>query len=252
VKNPKNQNASIWDKKAENYNRFSHDPNSFQAHILSKINHRGISFEGENVLDIGCGTGVYTLHLAKNALHVNALDFSQEMLNILREDAIKEGLAEKFTFTCHTWGDFKSKELFDIVFSSMSPAFQSDADFEKMHAYAQKYCIFLGWGGKRESTLLDPIFQAHGRALNVPAGSEKLRAWLDCTNIVYESEYIEEKTLHVKPYDKALESVLWHFEINNLTPDHQRVKTMLDTMKNEKGDITFETTIEVELISWKK
>jgi len=252
VNPPKNQNASIWDKKAENYNRFSHDPHSFQALILSKINHRCIYFDGKTVLDIGCGTGVYTLHIAKEALHVNALDFSQEMLNILREDAIKEGLEHKLTFTCNTWSGFDHKEGFDILFSSMSPAFQSDADFKKMHDMAREHCVYLGWGGKRESTLLDPIFRAHGQALNVPAGSEKLRAWLERTKIVYEAEYIEEKRLHVKPYDKALESVLWHFEINALTPDSGRIKTLLTTMQNAEGNIPFETTIGVELISWKK
>jgi len=248
----KNQHASIWDKKAESYNRFSHDSNSFQALILSKIKHRNIHFDRKTVLDIGCGTGVYTLHIAKNALHVNALDFSQEMLNILREDAIKEGLKNKVTFTCSTWSGFECEERFDSVFSSMSPAFQSDADFDKMHDIALEYCIYLGWGGKRESTLLDPIFRAHGQTLNVPAGSEKLRAWLERTKIVFEAEYIEEKRLHVKPYDKALESVLWHFEINSLTPDNERIKTLLATMQNADGNIVFETTVGVELISWKK
>jgi len=252
VAKPKNQDASIWDKKAENYNRFSHDPHSFQAHILSKIKHRDIHFNGKTVLDIGCGTGIYTSHIAKNALHVNALDFSQEMLSILHEDAIKEGLEHKFTFTCSTWSGFESKEPFDIVFSSMSPAFQSDADFEKMHDMAREWCVYLGWGGKRESTLLDPMFRAHGQALNVPAGSEKLRAWLDRTKVAYEAEYIEEKRLHVKPYDKALESVLWHFEINALPSDSERIKTILATMQNAEGNIPFKTTIGVELISWKK
>lgn len=248
----KKKDPSIWDKKAESYNRFSHNPHSFQSLILGKIAQRGIIFKQKSVLDIGCGTGVYTLHIANNALHVNALDFSQEMLNILREDAIKEGLDKKFTFTCNTWSDFANDKNFDIVFSSMSPAFESNADFEKMHHYARETCVFLGWGGKRESTLLDPIFQAHGKALNVPAGSEKLRAWLEQVAITYESEYIEEKTLHVKTYEKALSSVLWHFEINNLTPDIKCVKAILETLKNEEGNIAFETTIGVELISWKK
>lgn len=248
----KRKDASIWNKKAESYARFSHDENSFQSLILGKIAQRGIIFDKKSILDIGCGTGVYTLHIAKHALHVNALDFSQEMLNILREDAIKEGLDEKFTFTCNTWSDFASDKNFDIVFSSMSPAFESNADFEKMHHYARETCVFLGWGGKRESTLLDPTFQAHGKALNVPAGSEKLRAWLEQVAITYESEYIEEKTLHVKTYEKAEKSVLWHFEINNLIPDTQHIKAFLQTMQDEEGNIAFETTIGVELISWKK
>ena len=252
MKSAPKQNASIWDKKAGSYNRFSHDPHSFQHIILSKIEQRGITFRQKNILDIGCGTGVYTLHIAKEALHVNALDFSQEMLNVLQEDAIKEALNEKFTYTCSTWSDFSHQEIFDIVFSSMSPAFTCDADFEKMNDCAREFCVYLGWGGKRESTLLDPIFQAHGKALNVPAGSEKLRAWLERVDITYESEYIEEKTLHVKMYEKARESVLWHLEINGIIANVPATEALLKGLCDAKGTISFETTVGVELISWKK
>jgi len=246
------QNASIWDKKANQYNRFSHDIHSFQHLILNKIAHRGITFEGKTILDIGCGTGVYTLHIAKNALHVTALDFSQEMLNILHQDAIQEGLDKKFTLTCHTWSDFKTDTPFDIIFSSMSPAFKSDADFAKMHALSREYCVYLGWGGKRESTLLDPIFKAHGKPLNVPEGSEKLKLWLEKKGISYECEYIEEKRIVTKSYEQSLESVLWHFEINAVVPDDEIITRYLQQMKNADGNIDTHVTVGVELLSWKK
>jgi len=246
------QNASLWDKKANQYNRFSHDTHSFQHLILNKIAHRGITFEGKTILDIGCGTGVYTLHIAKNALHVTALDFSQEMLNILHHDALQEHLDKKLTLICNSWSDFKTDTPFDIIYSSMSPAFKSDADFAKMHALSKEDCIYLGWGGKRESTLLDPIFKAHGRSLNVPEGSEKLKLWLEKEKIVYESEYIEEKRTVTKSYDEALESVMWHFEINALTPDSKRIKTCLQSMVTATGEIPICTSVRVELVSWKK
>lgn len=244
--------ASIWDKKATQYNRFSHDTSSFQHLILNKIAHRGISFKGKTVLDIGCGTGVYTLHIAKDALHVTALDFSQEMLTILYHDAIQEMLDKKFTLACHTWSDFKPDTPFDIIFSSMSPAFKSDSDFAKMHLWANKYCVYLGWGGKRESTLLDPIFKAHGKPLMVPEGSEKLKIWLEKEGIAYECEYIEENRMMRKSYEQARESVLWHFEINALTPDVTIIETHLQQMKNEEEIINIQTTVGVELISWEK
>ena len=247
-----NQNASIWDKKASQYNRFSHDKDSFQHLVLHKILNRGINFAGKKVLDIGCGTGVYTLHIALNALHVTALDFSKQMLDILKTDAFSEGLLDRFTFTWTTWSDFKSDQLFDIVFSSMSPAFKSDADFAKMHALSKEDCVYLGWGGKRESTLLDPIFKAHGQSLNVPEGSEKLKLWLEKEKIVYESEYIEEKRTVTKSYDEALESVMWHFEINALTPDPKRIEACLQSMVTATGEIPICTSVRVELVSWKK
>jgi len=244
--------SNIWDKKASQYNRFSHDKTSFQHLVLNKVAHRGISFGGKTILDIGCGTGVYTLHIAKNALHVTALDFSHEMLNILHQDAIQEGLDKKFTLACHTWSDFKPDTPFDIIFSSMSPAFKTDNDFVKMHLLAREYCVYLGWGGKRESTLLDPIFNAHGKPLNVPEGSEKLKRWLEKEGIVYECEYIEEKRIVTKSYEQAHESVLWHFEINAIAPNEEMIAHYLQPMKNAEGNIDIHTTVGVELISWKK
>ena len=241
----------MWDKKASQYGRFSHRPNSFQKQILSKIAARGIHFHAKSVLDVGCGTGIYTLHIAQEALHVNALDFSREMLALLNEDAKQAELLPKLTLTCKTWEAFEAQRAFEILFCSMSPALRSDADFQKFHDLAKEHCIYLGWAGKRESTLLDPIFQAHDLPLKAPPGAEKLKAWLHDHTIDYCSEYIEETRLHVKPYEEALASILWHLEINQTLPQRGCIQELLAPL-NHDNTITFETTIGVELITWKK
>lgn len=247
-----NSTSHLWDKKAQHYERFSNREGSFQKKILTKVTERGIIFQNKNILDVGCGTGMYTLHIAKNALQVTALDFSEQMLNILKEDAKEEGLLSKFTFTCNTWDHFNTNEHFDILFSSMSPAFKNDLDFLKFHTLAREYCVYLGWAGKRESTLLDPIFKGHEIPLKAPPGAEKLKIWLDANALDYCSEYIEETRLHVKPYDEVLESVLWHLEINHATPNMEQIQHFLSSIAHSNNTITFQTTIGVELISWKK
>lgn len=246
-----NSPSPLWDKKAKYYNRFTPNHNTFQYRILTKLKERGIIFHNKTLLDVGCGTGIYTLHLAKEALHVKALDFSIEMLNILKADAKKEGLLPKLTIEYTTWEDFQSDTPFNILFSSMSPALRSHLDFEKFHALANEYCIYLGWAGKRESTLLDPIFKAHSLSLKAPPGAERLKAWLEEHCIDYCSEYIEESRLHVKPYEEALNSILWHLEINQTVPNMQHIQTFLAPLTHN-NTITFETKIGVELISWKK
>jgi len=238
----------MWDKKASQYGRFSDPDHRFQKQILSKIAERGIHFTTKNVLDVGCGTGIYTLHIAQEALHVNALDFSREMLALLSEDAKQADLLPKLTLTCKTWEAFEAPKPFEILFCSMSPALRSDADFQKFHDLAKEHCIYLGWAGKRESTLLDPIFQAHDLPLKAPPGAENLKAWLHEHTIDYEREYIEETRLHVKPYAEALASVLWHLEINQTPPQLECIQDLLEPLHHD-NTITFETTIGVELIS---
>lgn len=139
---------------------------------------------------------VFTRYILPKMLYINALDFSQEMLNILHEDAIKEGLYDKFTFTCNTWSGFESQENFDIVFHPCHLHLRAMLILRKCTIMHVK-CVFLGWGGKRESSLLDPIFKVHDKALNVPAGSEKLRAWLESANIASFIVNISKKNLKI-------------------------------------------------------
>jgi len=47
---------------------------------------------GEKVLDFGCGTGHYSIELAKMGLQVTGLDISEEMLAFARDKSLKIGL----------------------------------------------------------------------------------------------------------------------------------------------------------------
>ena len=248
----KNSSSSIWDKKAKQYSRFSKNLTSFQQSIFTKIKQRGISFEGKTILDIGCGTGVYTLHLALQAKKITALDFSQEMLDILAIDAYTEHLDDKIIFTCSDWQTYDKEAQFDIIFSSMSPAFKNNEDFEKMHNSAKESCIYLGWGGKRESELLDAVFKAHGIPLKAPPGSEKLKLWLEKRKMVHVCEYIEDEWLAQKSVEEAIESILWHFEINDAKADIKLVKQMTLDKANSEGLVNFSVKVGLELISWAK
>ena len=60
----------------------------------------GIDFSGCTVLDIGCGTGGITLHLArtKNPLHVTGFDVEVPVIQAARRRADEEGLAHRVSF----------------------------------------------------------------------------------------------------------------------------------------------------------
>lgn len=48
--------------------------------------------QGERVLDAGCGTGIYSIELARRGGRVQAIDTSPEMIGQARIKALKEGL----------------------------------------------------------------------------------------------------------------------------------------------------------------
>lgn len=64
MKEKKNQ----WDKKAKNYNRYNPDNSRFEAKVIHRIEELGIDFSQKNILDVGAGTGVYTIRLAKKLI----------------------------------------------------------------------------------------------------------------------------------------------------------------------------------------
>jgi ubiquinone/menaquinone biosynthesis C-methylase UbiE len=52
----------------------------------------------DEIVEIGCGTGKFTIPLAKAGKRVIAIDYSEEMLEIVREKAITEGIESNIEF----------------------------------------------------------------------------------------------------------------------------------------------------------
>jgi cyclopropane fatty-acyl-phospholipid synthase-like methyltransferase len=74
------------------------------------------SIEGTRVLDIGCGTGRYSIEFAsRGAAHVVGVDFAPSMITYSEESAEAAGVHDRCEFIC---GDFLSldfSQTFDIV-----------------------------------------------------------------------------------------------------------------------------------------
>lgn len=81
-----------WDKKSESYAKFSGEPGSFGKRVFEILRGWGVSFAGKSVLDVGAGTGVYSLYLASLGAKVTAIDSSEGMLRELRRSAQEFGI----------------------------------------------------------------------------------------------------------------------------------------------------------------
>ncbi|MGE3401269.1 MAG: class I SAM-dependent methyltransferase [Vicinamibacterales bacterium] len=71
---------------------------------------------GKSVLDVGCGSGRYSLEYARRgAARVLGVDFSAPMLGIARQLATEQGVADRCEFRQVDFTEFSIDERFDVV-----------------------------------------------------------------------------------------------------------------------------------------
>jgi SAM-dependent methyltransferase len=125
---------SYWDKEANVVNQ-----NMARLADLTKKQVKKMSIDSEfTVLDVGAGTGRMTFPMAQRAKHVTALEPSENMLTILRDNARKQHI-----FNIHyinkSLEDLDTTTSYDVVVASFS-LFMLDIEkaIVKMNALASK------------------------------------------------------------------------------------------------------------------
>lgn len=115
---------TLFDKKAPTYDDWCDTPlGNFVNHLETELMRElAQPVAGESVLDIGCGTGTYSIELANNQLQVTGIDISEEMLSIARKKASLS--AHQPTFIN---GDFHAlpfkDQMFDLVITTITLEF---------------------------------------------------------------------------------------------------------------------------------
>ena len=77
--------------------------------------------EGQRVLDIGCGTGAFTLRAAQKGAHVKAIDVNPQMMEIARGRAVEAGLDQGIEFCEMGVAELEGEESegYDAVISGL-------------------------------------------------------------------------------------------------------------------------------------
>ncbi|EAI4447418.1 class I SAM-dependent methyltransferase [Campylobacter lari] len=213
---------NLWNKKAKNYARYSSNLNEIQKVTFAKLG----SLQGKIMVDIGCGSGVWTLHLAQKAKSVLGVDSSSVMLEILQEDAKTHAISNVKTLNLDFENFYKNNNTnFDLAFLSMSPALQNEKDYKAFLSLASKK-VYLGWASRRKSSFLDPIFE-HFNTHFKGFYEEDLQSFLNAQNISYESEIFNEIRVVKRDKDSAIENALWHLSMNGINANKQELESFV-------------------------
>ena len=141
-KRPQDKFRDFWDRMAQHYPMPFDEPTLTDTHrVLGLVEEMGVEIAHRSILDIGCGTGIYTLPLAREAAMVTGLDDSEAMLARMIEAASAADL-HNVSLVTESWktldpAAFGFGKAFDIAWVSMSPAVQVLSDFEKMEQCAR-------------------------------------------------------------------------------------------------------------------
>lgn len=94
------------------------------------------------ILDIGAGSGRYTIPMAMHAKEVTALDLSESMLHFLQNEL--ETLGVQNVKTLHSpWVADVWENAYMVTFAAMCPALQSVESLEAMSKAASRYGVIV-------------------------------------------------------------------------------------------------------------
>jgi SAM-dependent methyltransferase len=244
--------AAFWDARAADYV----DPRAplhraRQAERMERLPRDAQPRPGLRVLDVGAGTGSFSLHAAEQGADVAALDVSGRMLERLREAVQPHAIATVQT----DWRVFDPvaagfERAFDIVCAQMVPSFREVSDFARLERCSRWWCVFIGWGRARRDPWLEVAFAAHHVPWEVPAGVPLAAQLLRELGRDAEPVYWSETWNRTRSIAAAIADATDHLFVRGVNADSGLLHNELSRIT--AGDaLVDESVVEIGLLAWR-
>jgi SAM-dependent methyltransferase len=130
--------ADFWERRASGFHRSTKDTITSDPFYLRL---RDVVTPQTSVLDVGAGTGRFSLALAPQAEHITAVEPSAAMMDFLRRDAADKGLSN-ISYVQATWQEAPDNLQADIVICShvLYPIWEIEPFLVKLQKATRQDC----------------------------------------------------------------------------------------------------------------
>lgn len=187
---------------------------------LARIALRGYLKEEHFALDIGAGTGVFTIPLAQKLRRVTSLDISENMQLFTRSRAQAEGL-DNIDYVLQNWrtldlDQMQMRQAYDLVLCSINPRGVCSLDtLQKMNQASRGGCCLLNFAGRSETNGHGAALQQIilGRTLGTEGGNDVIFPF----NLIYflggepDLNYTRIAWEKHTPPEKAVEAICFNY-----------------------------------------
>lgn len=241
----------FWDFKAKNYPTPMDEYGLITpSRVLTKVKEFGVDFKEKNVLDIGCGTGLYSSLISNEASSILGVDLSSGMLshfeNYIRINDIKNIELKKMDFK-----DFNGSEQYDIVLSAMTPAISSYSDIDTMINLSKNICIYVSFSKPRYSPLMDNILDSLGFSNKVKNKFLDTKEYINSLGFETKEEYFEHNWTNEGTLEEMTNDVIEHLKLRDISIEKEKIEELLTPHIKDDGKITRETFSNIGVLVWR-
>lgn len=154
----------MWDRVADSYKK--RPIPSFEDNYFLQYMEQELPLTKEMMtLDVGCGSGIYSMALAKRVGKAVGVDISPKMIEYANLQKEELGL-KNVEFSSIDWQLADIDELgfrgaFDVVFAHMTPAIADFDTFDKFNACSRRLCL-MEKPTRRRDQIQDEVFRLIG------------------------------------------------------------------------------------------
>lgn len=215
-------NVEMWDSQADKTGYLT-VPSVEEDAFLRLLDESGALHGGIDILDIGCGAGVYSMALSSIANRAVGIDISPRMIESGQRLVSSQGI-RNVQLSCGDWNEAdvaasSFERAFDLVFAHNTPALSSFPAFQKLVRCSRGFCAACA-----PTSMDEPVLEELRAELGGRETFDRMR------NMVFMLDYLLISGAHPSisyedamwPVDQPVESAIPYYVGKLWTPGEDR------------------------------